>query len=61
MLIWRVDAGKEQDRRFLAKEGTVSQVKFWLMQYLNEGDFGDMNSWTDITAQVMKEWRKNNG
>ena len=61
MLIWRVYAGKERDQQFLAKEGTVSQVKFWLMQYLKEGDFGDMNSWANITAQVMKEWRKYNG
>ena len=46
------------DTRFLAKEGTVTQVKFWLVNYLNSGVFEEMSGWADITDQIEKASRK---
>lgn len=46
------------DTRFLAKEGTVTQVKFWLVNYLNHGFLEEMSGWADITAQIDKAKRK---
>ena len=42
------------DTRFLAKEGTAAQVKFWLVSYLNSGAFDEMSGWVDITYQIEK-------
>ena len=46
------------DTRFLAKEGTATQVKFWLVNYLNSGVFEEMSGWADITDQIEKANRK---
>ena len=46
------------DTRFLAKEGTATQVKFWLVNYLNSGVFEEMSGWADITDQIEKASRK---
>jgi hypothetical protein len=46
------------ETRFLAKEGTVTQVKFWLVNYLDHGFFEEMSGWADITAQIEKAERK---
>ncbi len=54
MVIWHTNSAG----RFLAKEGTVTQVKFWLVNYLDHGFFEEMSGWTDITAQIEKAQRK---
>ena len=46
------------EARFLAKEGTVTQVKFWLANYFNSGVFEEMSGWADITDQIEKANRK---
>ena len=58
MVIWCTNNTGKGDTRFLAKEGTVTQVKFWLVNYLNSGVFEEMNGWTDITGQIEKANRK---
>lgn len=45
MVIWCTNNTGRGDTRFLAKEGTVAQVKFWLVSYLNSGVFEEMSSW----------------
>ena len=58
MVIWCSNNTGKGNIRFLAKEGTVTQVKFWLVNYLNSGVFEEMNGWTDITGQIEKANRK---
>jgi hypothetical protein len=58
MVIWCTNNTGKGDTRFLAKEGTATQVKFWLVNYLNSGVFEEMNGWTDITGQIEKANRK---
>lgn len=58
MVIWCTNNTKKGDTRFLAKEGTVTQVKFWLVEYLNSGVFEETSGWADITAQIEKANRK---
>ncbi len=58
MVIWCTNNTGKGNTRFLAKEGTVTQVKFWLVNYLNSGVFEEMNGWTDITGQIEKANRK---
>ena len=58
MVIWCTNNTGKGVTRFLAKEGTVTQVKFWLVNYLNSGVFEEMNGWTDITGQIEKANRK---
>ena len=58
MVIWCTNNTGGGDTRFLAKEGTVAQVKFWLVGYLNSGVFEEMSGWLDITAQIEKAERK---
>lgn len=58
MVIWCTNNTWNGDIRFLAREGTVTQVKFWMNRFLNEGFFEDLSGWKDITAQVKKEWKK---
>ncbi len=58
MVIWCTNNMGKGNSRFLAKEGTVAQVKFWLVKYLNSGVFEEINSWTDITDQIEKANRK---
>lgn len=58
MVIWCTNNTGKGNTRFLAKEGTVTQVKFWLVNYLNSGVFEEMNSWVDITSQIEKANRK---
>ena len=58
MVIWCTNNTGKGDTRFLAKEGTVTQVKFWLVNYLNSGVFEEMSGWADITDQIEKASRK---
>ena len=58
MVIWCTNNTGKGVTRFLAKEGTVTQVKFWLVNYLNSGVFEEMNGWADITGQIEKANRK---
>ncbi len=58
MVIWCTNNTGRGDTRFLAKEGTVTQVKFWLVNYLNSGVFEEMSGWADITDQIEKANRK---
>lgn len=58
MVIWRVSNAAGRDIRFLAKEGTVTQVKFWMVHYLEQGFFNELSGWTDITDQIEKADRK---
>ncbi len=58
MVIWCTNNTGKGDTRFLAKEGTVTQVKFWLVNYLNSGVFEEMSGWADITSQIEKTNRK---
>ena len=58
MVIWCTNNTGKGDTRFLAKEGTVTQVKFWLVNYLNSGVFEEMSGWADITSQIEKANRK---
>ena len=43
MVIWCSDNRGGGDTRFLAREGTVTQVKFWLNGYLERGFSGEMS------------------
>ncbi len=54
MVIWCSDNRGGGDTRFFAREGTVTQVKFWLNGYLERGFSGEMSGWTDITGQIEK-------
>ena len=58
MVIWCTNNTGKGNTRFLAKEGTVTQVKFWLVNYLNQGSFEEMSGWADITDQIEKANRK---
>ena len=58
MVIWCTNNTGKGDTRFLAKEGTATQVKFWLVNYLNSGVFEEMSGWVDITDQIEKAGRK---
>ena len=55
-VIWCTNIRDEQTRRYFRKTGTVNQVKFWLMQYLNEGKMNEY--WDDITALAGEKGRK---
>ncbi|MDE6917465.1 MAG: hypothetical protein K2P39_11800, partial [Lachnospiraceae bacterium] len=54
MVIWCTNNTGKGDTRFLAREGTVTQVKFWLNHYLNQGFFEEISGWADITDQIEK-------
>lgn len=54
MVIWCSDNRGGGDTSFFAREGTVTQVKFWLNGYLERGFSGEMSGWTDITDQIEK-------
>ena len=58
MVIWCTNNTGKGNTRFLAKEGTVTQVKFWLVNYLKFGVFEEMSGWADITDQIEKANRK---
>ena len=58
MVIWCTNDTGKGNTRFWAKEGTVTQVKFWLVHYLEQGFLEEMNGWTDITDQIEKANRK---
>lgn len=58
MVIWCTNNTGKGNTRFLAKEGTVTQVKFWMASYLNQGFFKEMSGWADITDQIEKANRK---
>ena len=52
MVIWCTTNTGKGDTRFLAREGTVTQVKFWLVGYLDRGYFEEMSGWSDVTTQI---------
>ena len=54
MVIWCTNNTGKGDTRFLAREGTVAQVKFWLVQYLDRGFFEETHGWVDVTAQIKR-------
>ena len=58
MVVWCTNNTGKGVIRFLAKEGTMTQVKFWLVHYLNQGFFEEMSGWADITDQIEKTNRK---
>ena len=58
MVIWCTNNTGKGNTRFLAKEGTVTQVKFWLVNYLEHGFFKEKSGWADITSQIEKANRK---
>ncbi len=58
MVICCTNNTEKGDPRFLMKEGTVAQVKFWLVNYLDHGFFEEMSGWTDITSRIEKANRK---
>ena len=58
MVIWCTNNTGKGAVRFLAKEGTVTQVKFWMVQYLDCGFFKELSGWADITGQIEKAGRK---
>ena len=58
LVIWCTNNIGRGNTRFLAREGTVAQVKFWLVNYMERGLFEEMSSWADITAQIEKEMKK---
>lgn len=58
MVIWCTNNTEKGDIRFFAREGTVTQVKFWLVNYLDHGFFEEISGWVDITAQIEKAKRK---
>lgn len=58
-VIWCTNIRDDTVRRFFRKEGTVTQVKFWLIQYLNEGTMNEY--WDEIAAPTGKKGRKDHG
>ncbi len=53
-VIWCTNNTGKGDTRFLAREGTVAQVKFWLVQYLDRGFFEETHGWVDVTARIKR-------
>ncbi len=58
LVIWCTNNTGKGDTRFLAKEGTVTQVNFWLVNYLSHGFFKELSGWADVTAQIEHAKRK---
>ena len=58
MVIWCTNNTGKGGTRFLAKEGTVTQVKFWMSLFLKESFFKETSGWADITEQIEKANRK---
>lgn len=58
-VIWCTNIWGDNARRFFRKEGTVNQVKFWLIQYLNEGHMNEY--WDEIDVPAKKKERKHHG
>ena len=58
-VIWCTNIRGDMARRFFRKEGTVNQVKFWLIQYLNEGYMNEY--WDEVPAPAEKKGRKHHG
>ncbi|MCI8625143.1 MAG: hypothetical protein HFI40_02490 [Lachnospiraceae bacterium] len=52
LILWHTNPTRKEFPRFLAKEGTVIQVKFWLTGYLERGFFEEMSGWTDVSDQM---------
>lgn len=57
MVIWCTNHTGKENTCFLAKEGTMTQVKFWMVGYMNSGSF-ERGGWTDVTDRMEKEKRK---
>ena len=51
-VIWCTNSWSDKARRFFRKVGTVNQVKFWLIQHLNEGVMDEY--WDEINAPAKK-------
>lgn len=51
-VIWCTNIWFDKARRFFRREGTVNQVKFWLIQYLNEGYVDEY--WDEISDPAKK-------
>ena len=58
MVIWCTNNTGKGGTRFLAKDGTVTQVKFWMSLFLKESFFKETSGWADITEQIEKANRK---
>lgn len=58
LVVWRTAAIAPDDVRFLAKEGTMVQVQFWLRRYLSELSPGELSGWADVTKQITKGRKK---
>lgn len=58
LVVWRTNNTPDGESRFLAKTGTVTQVKFWLVNYLYHGLPGEMSGWSDVTEQIRKEEKR---
>lgn len=57
MVIWCTNHPGKGNPCFWAKEGTMTQVKFWMAGYINNGFF-ERNGWADVTDRIEKEKRK---
>ena len=55
-VIWCTNRWDERARRYFRRAGSVTQVKFWLIQYLNEGCVDEY--WDDVTALAGGQERK---
>ena len=51
-VIWCTNIWSDKTRRFFRKAGTVTQVNFWLIQYLNEGYVDEY--WIEIAGPAKK-------
>ena len=60
LVVWCLYSIEQKGTRFFAREGTVTQVTFWLNQALNDNalketpDLAEIAGWSDITSQVKK-------
>ncbi len=58
LVVWCTSDAERGKSRFYGREGTATQVKFWLVTGLNSGFSGEKDGWNEITVQVEKEWKK---
>ncbi len=60
LVVWCLYFIEQKDTRFFTREGTVTQVTFWLNQALSDSALKEtpaleeMAGWSDITSQVKK-------
>ncbi len=58
MVVWCTNQTEKGEAAFLRREGTATQVNFWLVNYIEHGYMESTGGWADITAQVEKELKK---